>query len=342
MASPFARDTLRSTAATAQDTITRGLGRLGARLSSAGIDGDALEAGQRELRVIAESLRRLAAQAAPIGNELAGRVAATARPIGKDLAGRVAATAKPIGQELAQLAKSARPLGEELLQRLGTSAKPVRDEVLGRLAGRATAGAILTQGLRAVSRNRANIITAAAAVAGLAAVNMLVKRHRAAQANGTTDAEAPVTASITINRPQGDVYRFWRALENVPQFMDRIAQVRETGERRSHWVAKAPAGTTLEWDAEITDDVRDEHIAWRSLEGADVESHGSVRFAPGPGGHGTAVRVEMFYRPPGGAVGALVAQVLGEAPEEQLRADLRRLAQLLETGEITTNKRRAS
>jgi uncharacterized membrane protein len=317
----------KASAATAQDTITRGLHLLGSRLSRAGLDSSALDAGQRELRVIADSLRRLAAQAGPIGNELAGRVATSARPIGK---------------ELASLAASARPLGHQLYERFGATAGPLRDELLGRVAGRATAGAMLTQGLRAVSRNRTSLATAAAAIAGLAAISVMAKRHRAAQANGTAAEDEPVVASVTINRPQGDVYRFWRELENVPQFMDRIASVKQTGQRTSHWVAKAPAGTTVAWDAEITEDVRDERIAWRSLEGSTVATHGNVRFSPAPGGRGTAVRVELFYRPPGGPIGTMVAKLLGEAPEQQLRGDLRRLAQLLETGEITTNKRRAS
>lgn len=326
MGSPSRTEALRASAATAQDTIARGLTLLGSKLSAAGLDRDALDAGQRELRAIAARVRDLAAAAAPVGADLATRAVASARPLRDEIVDRLAA---------------ARPLRDEIVQRLGATARPLRDEVMGRLAGRAAAGTLLSQGLRAVSRNRTTIVTAAAAVAGIAAINMIARRHRA-QANGGLADEAPVTASITINRPQGDVYRFWRALENVPQFMERIASVHQTGDRRSHWVAKAPAGTTLAWDAEITEDVRDERIAWRSVEGSDVETHGTVRFTPGPGGRGTAVRVELFYRPPGGAIGALVAKLFGELPEEQLRADLRRLAQLLETGEITTNRRRAS
>jgi uncharacterized membrane protein len=303
----------------AQDTIARGLSALGAKLSAAGLDRDTIDAGQRELGLLVERLRQLAAAAAPVGADLANRAIATARPLRDQLVERLADNA----------------------ERIAKGAKPLRDEMMGRLAGRAAAGTLVTQGLRAVSRNRAGIVTAAAAVAGIAAVGMLARRHRA-RADADLDTEAPAVASITINRPQGEVYRFWRDLQNVPKFMDRIASVRETDHRRSHWVAKAPAGTTLEWDAEITEDERDERIAWRSLEGSDVETHGSVRFSPAAGGRGTAVRVELFYRPPGGAIGALVAKLFGELPEEQLRADLRRLAQLLETGEIATNARRAT
>ncbi|MCW5891350.1 MAG: SRPBCC family protein [bacterium] len=288
------------------DTIAHGLTVLGAKLSAAGVDRDALDAAQRELRAIAERVRRLAATAVPAGAELASRALA-----------------------------SAKPLGDEVVDRVGSVTRPLRDEMLGRLAGRAAAGTLVTRGLQMVARNR--VAAAAAAVAGVAAITMLARRRRA-----PADAEAPVVASVTIARPQGDVYRFWRALENVPRFMDRIAAVRETGDRRSHWTAKAPAGTTLEWDAEITADARDERIAWRSLDGADVDSHGSVGFTPTSDGRGTVVRVELAYRPPAGAAGVLVARLLGQDAERQLRADLRRLAQLLEAGELATNRGRVS
>lgn len=206
-------------------------------------------------------------------------------------------------------------------------------DIVRRLTGTAVTGSLLTRGLRVASDHRAGLATAATALAGLAAIGIIVRR-RHQQADAGSRADAPVAGTVTINRPQGEVYRFWRTLENLPRFMDRIASVRVTGERTSHWVAKAPAGTTVEWDAEITEDVRDERIAWRSLDGADMDSAGVVRFEPAPAGRGTIVRVEMHYRPPGGAVGSLVARLFGQAPERQLRADLRRLAQLLEAGEI--------
>jgi uncharacterized membrane protein len=116
--------------------------------------------------------------------------------------------------------------------------------------------------------------------------------------------------------------------------MNHLQSVQVTGERTSHWRTRAPAGTTVEWDAIVTDDRPNQLIAWRSTEHADVDNAGAVHFAPAPGGRGTEVRVEMRYNPPGGAIGAIVAKLFGEAPEQQVYDDLRALKQILETGEV--------
>ena len=140
--------------------------------------------------------------------------------------------------------------------------------------------------------------------------------------------------AITVNRAPEEVYRFWHDFRNLPRFMRHLEDVQVTGSRRSHWKAKAPAGMTVEWDAVVVDDRPNELIAWRSLEGADVDNSGSVRFTPAPGGRGTEVRVELDYAPPGGAVGATIAKLFGEEPEQQVQDDLRRFKQVLETGEV--------
>jgi uncharacterized membrane protein len=107
---------------------------------------------------------------------------------------------------------------------------------------------------------------------------------------------------------------------------------------RSHWVAKGPAGTSVEWDAEITEDRPGERIAWRSVEGADVENSGAVSFEAAPGGRGTIVRVELEYNPPGGFLGAGLARLFGEEPGQQVDADLRRFKQVMETGEVVVSE----
>lgn len=144
-----------------------------------------------------------------------------------------------------------------------------------------------------------------------------------------------VKKAITINRSPEEIYQFWHDFRNLPRFMDHLESVQMTGEKRSHWKAKAPAGTTVEWDAETVDDQPNQRIAWRSLMGAAVDNAGSVRFVPAPGGRGTEVHVELRYDPPGGALGATVARIFGEEPGQQVSDDLRRFKQVLETGEIT-------
>ena len=143
-----------------------------------------------------------------------------------------------------------------------------------------------------------------------------------------------VHKSVTIKRPPETVYQFWRQLENLPRFMYHLQEVRATGDRRSHWVAKAPAGQEVEWDAEIVEERPNEALAWRTLPGSDIQHEGSVRFKPAPADRGTEVEVQLLYDAPGGSAGALIATLFGEEPTQQIRDDLRRLKQVMETGEV--------
>ncbi len=151
-----------------------------------------------------------------------------------------------------------------------------------------------------------------------------------------------VERAITINKPREEVFGFWRNLENLPRFMKHLKTVRVTGEKTSHWVANAPAGRTVEWDAEIINEAPGELIAWRSLEGSSVQNAGSVRFTDATGNRGTEIRVALQYNPPGGVVGALFAKLFGEEPEQQIAEDLGRLKAMVESGQVPTNLGQAS
>ncbi|MDQ3354501.1 MAG: SRPBCC family protein [Actinomycetota bacterium] len=140
--------------------------------------------------------------------------------------------------------------------------------------------------------------------------------------------------AITINASPEVVYTVWRDFERLPAFMYHLESVSTTTGVRSHWVARGPAGTSVEWDAEITEDVPGERIAWCSLEGASVDNTGSVQFRPAPGEQGTEVHLELQYSPPGGRLGSVVAKLFGEEPNQQVSDDLRRFKQIVETGEI--------
>jgi len=148
-----------------------------------------------------------------------------------------------------------------------------------------------------------------------------------------------VEESVTINRPVLEVYRFWRNFENLPRFMDHLESVAVIDETRSHWVAKGPVGTRVEWDAVIHNEVDDELIAWRSLPGSEVKNAGSVHFTPTVNGTGTDVRVVLSYEPPAGKLGAAVARLLGEEPTKQVADDLRRLKQVMDSGDVIAASR---
>lgn len=144
-----------------------------------------------------------------------------------------------------------------------------------------------------------------------------------------------VEKSVTVNATPEKLYQFWRNFENLPRFMSHLQSVKVIDSKRSHWKTKGPAGTDVEWDAEIINEVPNELIGWRSVEGSDVNNAGSVHFTEATGGRGTEVKVILRYDPPGGVFGAAVARVLGEDPARQVQEDLRIFKQLIETGEVS-------
>lgn len=166
-------------------------------------------------------------------------------------------------------------------------------------------------------------------------------------AHGITGRAATVNArraikverNVTIEAPREALYAFWRDFTNLPRFMEHLVSVTAGANGRTHWKAMAPMGQTVEWDAEIVNDVPNAIIAWKSVGHPDVANAGAVNFSDAPGGRGTVVRVSLDYEPPGGKVGALVARLFGEDPERQVREDLRKFKQLMETGAVTTSAR---
>jgi uncharacterized membrane protein len=146
-----------------------------------------------------------------------------------------------------------------------------------------------------------------------------------------------VSKTVTIKQPPDTVYDFWRHLENLPRFMHHLEDVRVIDSRHSHWVAKAPGGT-VEWDAEITEDVPNQRLAWQSVGAAEIENRGIVRFRRAPTDRGTEVKIDVYYDAPGGTAGATVAAWFGEEPQQQVRDDLRRFKQVMETGEVVRSE----
>ena len=179
-------------------------------------------------------------------------------------------------------------------------------------------------------------------ISGHSILYELLGIRTAAKGQGAETTSVPyelgvrVDYSITVYKPRAEVYRFWRQLENLPRFMKHVESVRELDGRRSHWVVRAPAGRTVEWQAEINNEIENELIGFRSLEGSSVDVAGSVQFKDAPDGRGTEVKVELQYNPPAGILGAFAAKMWGEEPTQQLEEDLRRFKAMMEAGEIVT------
>jgi len=170
-----------------------------------------------------------------------------------------------------------------------------------------------------------------------AAVHQRDVAKEVAEDRGWREA-ALVGRTVTINRPRSELYAFWRDFRNLAAFMENVESVTPGDDRISHWVVKAPAGRTVQWDAIVTEDVPGEVIAWESVEGADIKNTGRIEFRDGPPGRGTEVTATIVYDPPAGELGKLIAKLFQKEPKIQARRELRRFKQLMETGEVSTSE----
>lgn len=208
----------------------------------------------------------------------------------------------------------------EILTGLGLLAKP--QGAVGpwaRVFGDVLDLAFLGWALSSRSFHRVRTVGAIAAVAGVAALDAYAGIRRSRALLGE-----PVRQALTINRAPEEIYNIWKNLERLPEFMTWLEEVRDLGSGRSHWKVRTPVGGTIEFDAEIVEDVPGHRIAWRSLPGATVPNAGQVTFIAAPGNRGTEVLVEM-------QVAAPLAKTIASS---EAKGDLRRLKQVLETGEI--------
>jgi uncharacterized membrane protein len=139
-----------------------------------------------------------------------------------------------------------------------------------------------------------------------------------------------VEKAVIVDAPVEQVYAYWRNLENLPQWMAHVREVRYLGGDRYHWVVDGPAGAPVEWDSELLNVAENEEMTWRSTEPSQVEHTGRVRFDTM--GDGTRVHVQMRYYPPAGLLGHAVAKAFGVDPRTELEDDLARMKEAVETG----------
>ena len=140
--------------------------------------------------------------------------------------------------------------------------------------------------------------------------------------------------SVTINKPRHELYTFWSDFTNLPKFMENIEKVQYTGDKRSVWTIKVPAGQTVEVETEVVNERENELIAWRSVDGSDIETEGRIEFKDAIGNRGTIVRAIIAYKPPAGEIGRLIAKLFQKEPSIQGRRELRRFKMLMEAGEV--------
>lgn len=211
--------------------------------------------------------------------------------------------------------------------------------VWARVAGDALDLALLGRVMADPENDRGRTAFATLNVLAVAALDVMTARQlsmqpRTMMRDRMDEGLVHLHRSITIRRPVAEVYAFWRDFTNLPRFMRHVESVTVLDERRSRWVALAPAGRRVEWEAELVEERENEYLSWRTLPGADVHNAGTVRFQPAPGDRGTEVRVTLEYDPPFGKLGTKAAMLWREEPGQQVQDDLRHFKQVMETGEI--------
>jgi uncharacterized membrane protein len=208
-----------------------------------------------------------------------------------------------------------------------------------RVAGDIKDLALLAAAWRRKEQRAGRLAAATASVAGITAVDAFTAARMSRLPEGVTkDRSFRMKASTTVRRSPDELYSFWHDFANLPRFMAHLESVETKPDGRSHWRATGPAGMKVEWDAEVVTERPGELIAWRTLPGAEVVHTGIVGFVPAPGDRGTEVHVDIEYAPPAGKAGSIIGKLFGEEPEIQVRDDLRRFKQVMETGEVVRSE----
>ena len=258
--------------------------------------------------------------------------------------------ARAIGIDEEELATLLRVYGlREIAAGLGILARPRPTYWLwSRVVGDSIDLASLGKAMQNPDNDRARLTAATIAVLGVTALDIASSVRLTRDATGAAaghdegsyaspeagDGMAQLDAVITVNKDVEEVYSFWKDTRNFPRFMTALDSVRPISDKLSHWKVEAPAGLSVEWDAEIVTDKANELIEWRSVDNSDVENTGTVRFRRAAGNRGTEVQLETEFKPRVGTLGAKVAQIISAIPKTNLMNDLRRFKQLIEVGEV--------
>ncbi|MDQ3327274.1 MAG: SRPBCC family protein [Chloroflexota bacterium] len=134
---------------------------------------------------------------------------------------------------------------------------------------------------------------------------------------------ASVQEFVEVNVPVRTAYNQWTQFETFPQFMEGVEKVSQLEDNRLHWRASI-AGKTEEWDAEITEQIPDERVAWRNTSGA--KNAGVVTFHYLEENK-SRVTLQLEYEPEG------LIQNVGSAlnvPERRIKGDLERFKEFIE------------
>lgn len=153
------------------------------------------------------------------------------------------------------------------------------------------------------------------------------------------DASRPAITlqkTISIHAPVEQIFALWSHYEALPQVMAHLREVRRTHDDESTWIVTGPLGLPVRWRAVITALKPYEVIGWQTLPGSTVSQVGMLRFESMNTGT-TRLGLRLSYTPPGGALGHLLATLLGANPKRMIDQDLVRFKSLVEYGRTSAH-----
>jgi uncharacterized membrane protein len=149
----------------------------------------------------------------------------------------------------------------------------------------------------------------------------------------TARNENTIEASVTIQRPVEDVFRFYRDFRNLPSFLGDVMAIEQTGPATSRWTIQGPLGIRAHWTIKVTEERANELIRYETVASPGLITRWEIHFAPGPAAGQTEVRELM--EAPLGRLGRAALALIGKFPAEEVKANLHRLKQVMETGRVT-------
>ena len=142
-----------------------------------------------------------------------------------------------------------------------------------------------------------------------------------------------IEASVTIQRPVEEVFRFYRDFKNLPRFLGDVMDIEQISPATSRWAIQGPLGIQAHWTMQVTEERTNELIRYETATSPLLRTSWEIHFAPGSEAGETEVREVM--KVPLGRLGRAALALLGKFPAEEVAANLHRLKQVMETGRVT-------
>ena len=152
------------------------------------------------------------------------------------------------------------------------------------------------------------------------------------QTDRTSSGKNQIEATVTIQRPVGEVFAYYRDFRNLPSFLGDVMEIEPTGPATSRWTIEGPFGVRVHWTTEVTEERTNELIRYETATASATKTHWEIYFSPGAEPDETQVREVM--KAPGGRLVMDALALIGKFPAQEVSANLHRFKQLMETGRV--------